>query len=112
MAKVTLALTLGVRLSKPKMSHKHLILTVISFLLAILEWTISFGYTLYLLTFAYDLHMSKGRHKGELTRDALMTQQVGHGHQAGYGNGYQAHGGYRPSTDTHGTSGAPPMGRY
>ncbi|KAF9000711.1 Frag1/DRAM/Sfk1 [Cyathus striatus] len=34
---------------------------------AILEWTISFGFTLYLLTFFYDLRQSRGVEKGELT---------------------------------------------
>ena len=33
---------------------------------AILEWTIAFGYTLYLLTFAYDLRLSKGVAKHQL----------------------------------------------
>ncbi|KAF8968100.1 hypothetical protein BDZ97DRAFT_1975552 [Flammula alnicola] len=33
---------------------------------AILEWTIAFGFTLYLLTFWYDLKQSKGVEKGEL----------------------------------------------
>ncbi|KZT21674.1 hypothetical protein NEOLEDRAFT_1040832, partial [Neolentinus lepideus HHB14362 ss-1] len=41
---------------------------------AILEWTIAFGYTFFLLTFVYDLHMSKGMHKGELSRDRLMRE--------------------------------------
>jgi hypothetical protein len=35
--------------------------------LAILEWIIAFGYTFYLLTFAYDLRLSKGVHKYELS---------------------------------------------
>ncbi|KAI0031210.1 Frag1/DRAM/Sfk1 [Vararia minispora EC-137] len=34
---------------------------------AVLEWVIAFGYTLYLLTFAYDLRLSKGVHKYELS---------------------------------------------
>ncbi|KAF4596372.1 hypothetical protein EYR40_007940 [Pleurotus pulmonarius] len=33
----------------------------------VLEWTIAFGFTFYLLTFFYDLRMSKGVGKGELT---------------------------------------------
>ncbi|KAF7424257.1 hypothetical protein PC9H_009563 [Pleurotus ostreatus] len=33
----------------------------------VLEWTIAFGFTFYLLTFFYDLRMSKGVRKGELT---------------------------------------------
>jgi len=39
---------------------------------AILEWTISFGFTLYLLTFFYDLRQSRGVEKGELTRERMM----------------------------------------
>lgn len=42
---------------------------------AVIEWTIAFGYTLYLLTFFYDLRMSKGVHKGELDRDRLLNMQ-------------------------------------
>ncbi|KAF9061404.1 Frag1/DRAM/Sfk1 [Rhodocollybia butyracea] len=38
---------------------------------AVLEWTIAFGYTFYLLTFYYDLRQSKGVHKGELNADRL-----------------------------------------
>jgi hypothetical protein len=56
---------------------------------------------LYLLTFWYDLHLSKGRHRGELAADRLMGQQYGPG-RASLGNGY-----YRPSTDTRATAGQP-----
>ncbi|EIW57442.1 uncharacterized protein TRAVEDRAFT_169230 [Trametes versicolor FP-101664 SS1] len=42
---------------------------------AILEWTISFGFTFYLLTFFFDLRMSKGVHKGELSRERLLAMQ-------------------------------------
>jgi len=76
----------------------------------VIEWVISFGFTLYLLTFAYDLRMSKGVHKGELTRDALMREQAGAAPAAyGHNGGHYGHGGYRPSTDTYGTSGASPQ---
>lgn len=34
--------------------------------LAVLEWVIAFGFTLYLLTFYYDLRLSKNVEKGEL----------------------------------------------
>lgn len=37
----------------------------------ILEWIISLGFTLYLLTFFYDLRMAKGVHKGELSKEAV-----------------------------------------
>ncbi|KAF8896588.1 Frag1/DRAM/Sfk1 [Infundibulicybe gibba] len=40
---------------------------------AVLEWTISFGFTFYLLTFYYDLRQSKGVHKGELNREKLLA---------------------------------------
>jgi len=33
----------------------------------VLEWIIAFGFTFYLLTFAYDLRLSKGVHKFELS---------------------------------------------
>jgi len=81
---------------------------------AVLEWTIAFGYTFYLLTFFYDLRMSKGVHKGELDRDRLLAMQrnggadavmreanytgpdyptAGHNHSvAPNGNGYPANG--------------------
>ncbi|KAJ7284586.1 Frag1/DRAM/Sfk1 [Mycena rebaudengoi] len=40
---------------------------------AVLEWTISFGFTLYLLTFYYDLRQAKGVHKGELTPETMRS---------------------------------------
>lgn len=48
---------------------------------AVLEWVIAFGYTFYLLTFVYDLHMAKGVHRGELSRQRLLDieKQEGHG---------------------------------
>jgi hypothetical protein len=71
---------------------------------AVLEWTIAFGYSLYLLTYVYDLRLSKGRHRGELSRDRLLAQQAGVPRvSTGTANGYA------PSTATYGTSGAPPM---
>lgn len=42
---------------------------------AIIEWTIAFGFTFYLLTFFFDLRMSKGVHKGELSRQRLLAMQ-------------------------------------
>jgi len=38
---------------------------------AILEWTIALGFTFYLLTFTYDLRMSKGVRKGELSKEKM-----------------------------------------
>jgi len=38
---------------------------------AVLEWTIAFGFTFYLLTFFHDLRLSKGIAQGELTREKL-----------------------------------------
>ncbi|KAJ3505479.1 hypothetical protein NLJ89_g7392 [Agrocybe chaxingu] len=38
---------------------------------AILEWTIAFGFTFYLLTFYYDLRLSKNVEKGTLTSQRL-----------------------------------------
>jgi hypothetical protein len=40
---------------------------------AVFEWVIGFGFALFLLTFSYDLHMSKGKHKGELSRERLTA---------------------------------------
>ncbi|EIN03782.1 hypothetical protein PUNSTDRAFT_139307 [Punctularia strigosozonata HHB-11173 SS5] len=58
---------------------------------AVLEWTIAFGFTFYLLTFWYDLRMSKGMHRGQLGRENLMAQ---------------TNGSVRPSYATDGTHGA------
>ncbi|KAL9714297.1 hypothetical protein Ac2012v2_002610 [Leucoagaricus gongylophorus] len=38
---------------------------------AVLEWVIAFGFTFYLLTFFYDLRLSKGVADGELKRERL-----------------------------------------
>lgn len=40
---------------------------------AVFEWIIAYGFTLYLLTFYYDLRMSKNKHKGELSRERLTA---------------------------------------
>ncbi|KAI0267704.1 Frag1/DRAM/Sfk1 [Gloeopeniophorella convolvens] len=45
---------------------------------AVLEWVIAMGFTLYLLTFVYDLRMSKGMHKHELSEERLMRQRGYH----------------------------------
>ncbi|RPD59993.1 hypothetical protein L226DRAFT_463244 [Lentinus tigrinus ALCF2SS1-7] len=42
---------------------------------AVVEWTIAFGYTFYLLTFFWDLRMSKGVHRGELSRQRLIAMK-------------------------------------
>lgn len=74
---------------------------------AIIEWIIAFGYTFYLLTFAYDLRLSKGVHKFELsgrepsTPPPAMrtTEQNGALTQNGYGNGtYQNGNGNVPAS--------------
>ncbi|KAJ7220106.1 Frag1/DRAM/Sfk1 family-domain-containing protein [Mycena pura] len=56
---------------------------------AVLEWTISFGFTFYLLTFYYDLRQAKGVHKGELTPQAMRSQRrwVSIQQRFGYGRG-------------------------
>lgn len=41
--------------------------------LAVLEWVIAFGFTFYLLTFFYDLRLSKGVASGELTSENLRV---------------------------------------
>ena len=42
---------------------------------AVVEWTIAFGFTFYLLTFFWDLRMSKGVHRGELSRQRLLAMK-------------------------------------
>ncbi|KAI0661619.1 Frag1/DRAM/Sfk1 family-domain-containing protein [Cubamyces menziesii] len=42
---------------------------------AVLEWTIAFGFTFYILTFFFDLRMAKGVHKGELSRQRLLAMR-------------------------------------
>ncbi|KAI0749424.1 Frag1/DRAM/Sfk1 family-domain-containing protein [Daedaleopsis nitida] len=42
---------------------------------AVLEWTIAFGFTFYLLTFFWDLRMSKGVSRGELSQQRLLAMQ-------------------------------------
>ncbi|KAF9266487.1 hypothetical protein L218DRAFT_956263 [Marasmius fiardii PR-910] len=44
---------------------------------AVLEWTIAFGFTFYLLTFFMDLREAKGIHKGELSRSRMT--ELGYG---------------------------------
>jgi hypothetical protein len=70
----------------------------------VLEWTIAFGFTLYLLTFVYDLRLAKGRHRGELSRDRLLA--TGAAAPRGSTGTYN---GYAPSTATQGTYNQPPM---
>jgi hypothetical protein len=98
--------------------------------LAVLEWTIAFGYTFYLLTFAYDLRMAKGVHRGQLSKGRLRDMQErgipisqataghegnprasddsnyhGHIYPDGYsGSGYRGSN-YAHSTTTNGTMG-------
>ncbi|KAJ7039622.1 Frag1/DRAM/Sfk1 [Mycena alexandri] len=60
---------------------------------AVLEWTISLGFTFYLLTFYYDLRQAKGVHKGELNAQTLqnqrrwvmMRERFGYGRRSGHG---------------------------
>ncbi|KAI0714304.1 Frag1/DRAM/Sfk1 family-domain-containing protein [Cerioporus squamosus] len=42
---------------------------------AVVEWTIAFGFTFYMLTFFWDLRMSKGVHRGELSRQRLLAMK-------------------------------------
>ncbi|TFK94035.1 hypothetical protein K466DRAFT_510385 [Polyporus arcularius HHB13444] len=42
---------------------------------AVVEWTIAFGFTFYLLTFFWDLRMSKGVHRGELSRTRILAMK-------------------------------------
>ncbi|KAF9468163.1 Frag1/DRAM/Sfk1 [Collybia nuda] len=48
---------------------------------AILEWIIAFGFTLYLLTFFYDLKQAKSMHKGQLSRETMIE---GHNYHTTY----------------------------
>lgn len=84
---------------------------------AVLEWTIAFGFTLYLLTFFYDLRMAKGVHRGDLAKDRLIDMQqhgvpiaaATQGHEgefdpyarASYESGPNAHANAYPNGNTH-----------
>ncbi|KIM84311.1 hypothetical protein PILCRDRAFT_818651 [Piloderma croceum F 1598] len=46
-----------------------------TFVGGILEWIIGFGFVFYLLTFYFDLRMSKGMHKGDLSKERLTALQ-------------------------------------
>ncbi|TBU32639.1 Frag1/DRAM/Sfk1 family-domain-containing protein [Dichomitus squalens] len=49
----------------------------------VIEWTIAFGFTFYLLTFVWDLRMAKGVRAGELKREHLLAmQEQGQGGEA------------------------------
>jgi hypothetical protein len=39
----------------------------------VFEWIIAIGYSLYLLTFWYDLHLSKGVNEGDLILERLSA---------------------------------------
>lgn len=45
---------------------------------AVLEWTISFGFTLYILTFFFDLRHSKEVQHGELSAEKFTTRTMPH----------------------------------
>lgn len=49
--------------------------SVLIFSKAILEWIIAFGFTLYLLTFFYDLKQAKSMHKGQLSRERMLESR-------------------------------------
>lgn len=53
--------------------------------IGVLEWVIAFGFILYLLTFYFDLRMSKGMQKGDLNKEKLVAMQ---------NNGTLAHNGH------------------
>ncbi|KAL0954598.1 hypothetical protein HGRIS_003558 [Hohenbuehelia grisea] len=48
---------------------------------AILEWIIAFGFTISLLTFFYDLRLSKGIRRGQLTAESLQANGYGPSHR-------------------------------
>jgi len=49
--------------------------TTATFIGGILEWVIGFGFVFYLLTFYFDLRMSKGVQKGDLSKERLTAMQ-------------------------------------
>lgn len=65
-----------------------------------LEWTIAFGYTFFLLTFFYDLRMSKGVHKGDLSRNRLLDMQQRGIPISAVTAGHEGDHSIRPSTET------------
>lgn len=84
---------------------------------AIIEWIIAFGYTLYLLTFVYDLRMAKGVHRGQYSRKRLLDLEkqgipisaatAGHEGNARASDVSAPHG--RSSTTTMGTADGYPV---
>jgi len=46
-----------------------------TFVGGVLEWVIAFGFVFYLLTFYFDLRMSKGMEKGDLSKEKLTAMQ-------------------------------------
>ena len=55
------------------------------------EWIIAIGYSFYLLTFWYDLRLSKGVNKGDLTLEKLSALR---------GEMHEANQNVRPSAST------------
>jgi len=82
---------------------------------AIIEWIIAFGFTFYLLTFAYDLRLSKGVHKFELSGHEpkapppamRTTEDNGALHPDGYGNGAATNGYGNDGTYQNGSGSSP-----
>ena len=64
---------------------------------AVVEWTIAFGYTFYLLTFFWDLRMSKGVHRGELSPQRLLAMKQNGQNVTAIREANEAGGGNLPS---------------
>lgn len=47
--------------------------SALSISVAVLEWIIGFGFTFYLLTFFFDLRVSRGRQRGELSKVRFLS---------------------------------------
>lgn len=67
---------------------------------AVIEWVIAFGYTFYLLTFYYDLRMSRGMRKGAYLDQELLGRQ--NGQSAGVGTMRQVGGPAYGGNDVYG----------
>ena len=72
-ANITMRQPLSLEVRFPRLLGQKL--TTATRLQGILEWVIAFGFVFYLLTFYFDLRMSKGMHKGDLSKERLVAMQ-------------------------------------
>ncbi|KAI0926001.1 hypothetical protein AcW1_008289 [Taiwanofungus camphoratus] len=78
---------------------------------AVIEWIIAFGYTFYVLTYFFDLRMSKGVQSGELSRKRLLEMQQSDGSGAAIRQANTAGSGYPATYGGNTSNGYPTSGR-